>query len=101
MRQIVEQLADGCVLGTCRRTLVEAPGLDFDRAGLSSHSIKAKWLNEPYRRALHESLDILAANEWNVLAKFGLVHLNQAAAVFGLFLAHTFEDGGRAGESVA
>ena len=48
---------------------------------------------------MHESADILTADERDVVAEFLAVEFDQTAAVAGFFVAHAVENGGGGGKS--
>ena len=101
LRKIVEELANVYVLRLRRRSLVEASCFGFHGGSMVARRIDTESLDQPHRAAVHESLDVLAANQRDVFAKLLVVQIEQAAAMAGLLHAHAFEDGGTGGEVLA
>jgi RNase adapter protein RapZ len=95
--KIVEQLPDAGVLSARRRLFVKPARFHFHRAGFLADRVDAQRAHQPKRRTLHESADVLAANQGNVFAKLLLKELDQPSAVPRFLFAHTLEHRRRCG----
>src|SRR5262245_58059263 len=94
--QVIEELANARVGGSCRRSFVEATRLHLDGARLLAHGFEAERPYQPHRLSLDEALHVLAADEGNVLSEFRAKEIDQSTPVPGLFGPHAIEyRGGR------
>ena len=80
-----------------RGRLVKPLCLQLHQLGLFANGRKPEWLHQPDRLALHEALDVLPADQRDVLAESGAVELDQAMPVPILFGRHRAEDLGAGG----
>ena len=99
--QVVEQLADAGVLRAGRGPFIKSAALHFHRRGLLADRVESQRPHQPDRAPLHEAVNVLPADQRNVVAELRLVQFDQTAAVCGFLLAHAVEDRGRSGEILA
>ena len=95
--QVIEQLADARVGGLPCGGLVEPLGLQLHQLDLLADGGQPQGAHQPDRLALDEALDILAAEQRNVLAELLAIEFDQSVPVPLLLGEHRLEDrrGGR------
>lgn len=74
---------------------IETFGLPLHFACLGAHGFQAQVLHQPDRPPCIEARDMFTPDQGDHLAEPFAVSVNQAAAVFVLFLSHAVEDLGR------
>src|SRR5207245_2763241 len=84
LSEVVEQLANARVSRSRGRPFVKAACLDLDGARLFAHGVEAERPHEPHRSALHETLDVLPANERNVFSESSAIRVDEASPMAGL-----------------
>ena len=89
--QVAQELPNAGIRRLAGGGLVEALGLQLHRVGCLANGGQTQRPNHPDRLADDEPLDILAADQRNMLAELLLVKLQQAMAMAVLFAAHLLE----------
>src|SRR5208283_4040683 len=79
--EVAEEFADAGVGDLRHRLLVEAAGLEFHHLGMLADFGDLQRTRQPEWPALHESLDVLTADQWNMLAEAGAISLNERGAM--------------------
>src|SRR5271168_773294 len=101
LSEIVKQLAYVDVLGAGGGALVEVARLDLHRARLVADGLQAQRAHQPDRLAMDETSYVLTAEEWDVVAEFLAVELQETVPVSGFFGSHAVEDGCGCGKVLA
>ncbi len=86
--EVAQKLTDAGVGRLVGGLFVEAPRFELHRLGLLAHRRQAERPHQPDRCARHKPLDIVAANERNVLAELLPVKLQQPMPMPVLLHAH-------------
>ena len=99
--KVAEQLADRGVFAARRRAAVETQCLEFHALGEVAHLVEPERTDLPDRRMLDEATNVVAPDQWDVLAELLLIKLDQAAAMIAFLAGHFGEDVGRGGVVLA
>ena len=95
--ELQQQLAGRGVAGGVGRAPVEALGFEFHVLREFPHLIEVELRHQPQRLLGDEAFDVLAADQWQVLAEFRPVEVEQHGAMARLLVGHLVEHlgGGR------
>ena len=96
--QIVEQAADIHIPGPGGGPGVELLGFHLHGRGETAHGVESEGPHQPDGLALHEALDVLAANQRDMVAELAFEQVGQALAMGRFLGAHAFQDLGRGRE---
>src|SRR5437660_10145183 len=91
-RKIAQELAYTGVRGLAEGAFVEALGFQLHQLHLLSNGGQSERAHEPDRFTMHKALDILPADERDVLAECLTVQLDKPMPVAVLFCAHFGKD---------
>src|SRR5258708_20353084 len=88
-----------CALPIC--FFVKPAGPDFERFRLLTDWVQPQRLHQPHRTPGHEPPHVMAADQRDVLAKFGAIQINQSPPVARLFFPHALEQSSGGGKILA
>ena len=89
-----QQFADRCIARGFGGLAVEPRRLLLHAEDVFADLFEAERPRQPQRLALDEALDVVTADQRQVVAEFFAVEIEQPAAMANLFLRHAGEDGG-------
>src|SRR5262249_2653102 len=89
--ELEQQLADRGIARRARRLPIKARGLELHGLGVFAYVIEPQRPGPPERLLRNESLDVLAADERQVLAELRAVKLEQHGAMAHLLVRHLVE----------
>src|SRR5438270_882653 len=95
LRQVIQQLPQTRVVRPSRRLFVEAARLHFHRSCLAPDRFEPEWAYQPDWFPVHETSDVLTANERHVLTELVPKEFDEAPPVTRLLAAHAVENRGR------
>src|SRR5437870_4777321 len=95
--QITQELTNRSIADLLDGPFIEASCFQFHDFCLSPYDVDAKRPDQPDRAALHKSLDVVAADEWDVFTEALAESFDQAGTVLGLLALHFLKYSGGGG----
>ena len=93
--KVSQELAHGGVRNLFNGALVKTPAFELHDFRLLAHRVNPQRPHQPHRRVMYEPLDVMLADQRNMLAEALAESFDQAAAMPGFFLLHLVKHLGR------